>query len=670
MSTLQLLLRLPVFLGCLGAPAPLAIVLASRVQAGLAARTTAGLALYLVLQALAVVGPGAVLGLSLPHVLLGEALLLLPCCLPGVRFDCRAAVQAWHDQLHAYLLATTTPERVALAVILAAGVGAGAAMILAPSTDYDTWMYQLPQIAEWKQHGLAASQEQWQEAPNYARGIMYYPGDWTALSWLAMATVGGDVLALTPNLAGWLLLGIATAAIARSLQASRAGALAAMAMVMTLPMAGSNLDSAHVDLGQGAIDAALLSLILTVAESGCRSAGWIAVATAGLLAGTKMSGLPELGIAALLALGLRAWPRSGQRPQLGLALIAGASLALLGAWWYVRNVLITGNPTGFVASRLFHWPGVIDAAYIRSTSLLHTFHPGRPGHWRLLAETLLAYAGPLVVAGPLALACCRAWTRNRRALLVFAVLLLQIVLYLDGPWSGKHALDPDLSWWMGQQLRYTWTIWALLAALAASAGGRWASPWLFVVLALAQTAYLPWVTGCWYLAAPAAALALLAAWWWRRSFPPPRLRFARLMGGCLLALLLLTAVGTPLRSMLLDRRGWGVPRFLASHCQEGEPIAYWGSHLSWLLYGEDQTRPVLFIELGTWQHADTNPAARTIADLLLGRGARYLALGPRWMEFPSAGYRVIDDHPESFKRVLGDPPVWGMCIYRILPPPP
>ncbi len=666
------LLRLILLCLFAAAPLPLAAALVDGVRGSLALRAAAAIAMWLALESLCVVGVGATIGLGLPQVAAAELALLLLSRHPVARARVAFAWVRFRRDALARLAELSPLERVALCAIAAVGCGSAAALAFAPSGDYDTWMYQLPQVAEWMQHGLGAGQEEWARKTTFEAGIAYYPGDWTALTWLCCATMRCDVLAEAPNLVAWLLLGLASAALARAIGATRAAAIAGAAAVMAVPMAGRNLDSCHVDLGQGALAGAALAPALAAVRDGCRVSLLTGGTVLAMLIGTKMSGLPQAAVVAATA--AAAWPlaRDGRPAQRALAAVCGAAIAALGLWWYARNAALTGNPLGFVSIPRLGWHGVIDADYIKRTSLLHTFHPGSLQHWTFLLGSLGAYIGPLAplsVAG----AMIAAWRLRTRAVLALAACALALgALYVDGPWSGKHAHDPDLSWWMGQQLRYTWSLWAVLAALTAAGCGavRWLTPRLLVACAVAGAAALPWLTWAWWAAAPCAALGALAMW---RTIRPTRSRpaSARIALAAGLAVIALAVeIGEPLRWHLLNLRGYGIPAELDRRLAPGEAVACWGTHQSWLLYGRHLDRPVRWFDLDGWRDGSGTAAeAAAMCRSLSGRGVRYLATGPRWRDFPASTYDLIERHPERFVLISGDPDpaAWGMRLWMLAP---
>jgi len=676
------MIALVVFIGhlavltlCVAAPLPLITALSAPLRGGVLMECIARTALWLVLEVVIVVAIGVsgeltVLRLVLTQGAVAVAGLVARRRVPASTFSMRLR------QVVAECLSGTPAEQLACLAVSGAAVASAAVMVMTPSGDYDSWMYQLPQVAEWVQsHRLGAFQDQWQDTPTFARLIIYYPGNWTALFWLFTAPMHGDALTLLPTLVGWLLLGMSSAGLVRLAQGSRSAALSAAALVMTMPLAGSNLHSAHIDLGQGALLAALLVLLVNALLAGCRASALISLALAGTLVGTKMSGIPQLAAAAVLLLLLwrQRTPLHGRTWLLGLVAVLSCAA---GGWWYGHNWWLTGNPFGWVAVPALGWHGAVDHDYIARTNLLHTFHPGRLRHWVLVLGALLASGGGLtllaVTGVPLRLA--RGASRLEWALALVALLLA--CEYIAGPWSGKPALDPDLSWWLQQQLRYTWTIWALLASLTVLALERCRWPgWLPALVSSASVLYLPFATYSWPVALAGLVLGVWIAYGSRRKrLKHPRGIYFLLWVDAALVAMLLACSGDYLRWILIDKHGYGVPKYLEAHLSPNETVAFWGSHQSWLLYGRHLDHRVHYIYLPTIEPATplTSDADQSvlIAGQLRAAHIRYLALGPKWHEFPGITYQHFESHPELFMLVHGDPAVWGMCVYQVRPPPP
>jgi len=658
---------------CVAAPLPLIGGLTAALRGGVLLECIARIALWLVLEVLIVVAIGVSGELTVLRLVLAEGVvaiigLLARRGVPVSTFSARLR------QTARACLNGPPAEQLACLTVVGAAAASAAVMVMAPTGDYDSWMYQLPQVAEWMQsHRLAAYQDQWRDTPTFARLIIYYPGNWTALFWLFTAPLHDDEFTLLPTLVGWLLLGASSAGLVRLAQGSRGAALGAAALVMTLPLAGSNLHSAHIDLGQGALLAGVLVLLANALLAGCRVSALISLGLAGTLVGTKMSGIPQLA-APVLLLGLlwrQRLPLQGRARLLGV--IAVLSCAA-GGWWYLHNWLVTGNPFGWVAVPSLGWHGAVDHAYIAKTNLLHTFHPGRLQHWLLVVGALLAGGGGLTVLAAIAIPLRLARGATRLEWALAAVALLLACEYIAGPWSGKPALDPDLSWWLQQQLRYTWTIWALLASLTVLALERRRFPqWLPALVACAAALSLPFATYCWQLALVALAVGVAIAWAYRTPAPARRHPLAH---AAVFAVLIISGLHAAawLRWSLMDHRGYGVPNFLETRLAPDETVAFWGSHQSWLLYGRKLEHRVHYIYLPSIEPATplTSDVDQSvlIAGQLRAAHIRYLALGPKWHEFPGITYQHFESHPELFTLVHGDPAVWGMCVYQVRPPPP
>src|SRR6185503_15888584 len=126
-----------------------------------------------------------------------------------------------------------------------------------------------------------------------------------------------------------------------------------------------------------------------------------------MISGVKMSGLAYAGLVMALALWLyvsnRLTGRAGpqwretlreQRLMAGLVLV---SAGLLGGSWYVRNVLVSGNPLGFVQIVILGrvlYPGEATQAWVNQTNLLHNFSPMSSHHWGVLGESAAAFPRP------------------------------------------------------------------------------------------------------------------------------------------------------------------------------------------------------------------------------------------------------------------------------------
>ncbi|MBA3687116.1 MAG: hypothetical protein H0W72_17995 [Planctomycetes bacterium] len=570
-------------------------------------------------------------------------------------------------------------ERVVMAAVAATAVTWTVALAVLPIMNYDTLMYQLPVVAEWLQAGsFAGHQEQWVGRATHEPAILHYPGSWNALFLLVVAVTGHDQFVFWPNLVAWGLIGLCTRGVARLHGAAPGGATAAAALAMLLPLVGIGLPSAHLDLGFAA--ATLLSIYAAV-HAGRRGDGLslaLAVAAGGLLIGVKFTGFAALAFAVALLL----WELRGRAQRAALAADLGsrrwpmwlaiAGFCLLGASWYARNLLVTGTPFGWVrVAILGHelFPGFIDARFVALTSMRGNLRFDAY-HLLVLAQAAAWYLGIAAVA---IIGLCAGGARavvNRPALLApLALVALALAWsHVAGPWSAKHAQEA-LRWdWMGQQLRYTFALWGVLAALGAAACGAVDRPLRWVAAACGLAAlWLPGMTARewgltvapWMTAATALGLALALRQLGvslRPALPWPGRRTTLAAIPVVLAGLWF---GGRWRLAETDRAYWGVAGFLARDVAASEPVAFWGSHQSYLLYGPDLRRPVRYLPLEGCADADA------VAAVVAASGMRYLMIGEI---YPPQHRHVLDWlrlDPVRFPVAYGDPATWGADVYLI-----
>jgi hypothetical protein len=665
MSFTSHLLGLVLALFAVLAPAPLAAVLAGAGRAG-----GPGLRLVALLAWWIALGVVQVLGLGWCGLLSAATLLATGSGLAVVGLAAWALAAAMRTRLvvdagAAWERWRTAParERVALAVLASVAVVWLVALTVVPSDNYDSHMYQLPTVAEWLQHGsVGARSEQWRHAPGYERSMFHYPGAWNAWYALVLGLGGHERWAYLPNLLAWALYGAAVRALARQAGAGATAATLAAALAACVPVAGVALASAHNDLPLAATWLAAVAAAVAAARSG--EASWLALTglLAGMAVGIKPNGLGACACAAaayaatLARTGRLSAAWAGARR--GWPWLAAAALlaALIAVPWYVRNALETGNPLGFMRLHLLgrELPGTIDAAYVAQTTLLHNFHPGDLRHWGWLGASVGVYLGLAWLGLLLPLARWSGWHRGLAGLLALAAVLGWA--WIAGPWSAKHAHDETITFWMGQQLRYTFALWGVVAALAAAATRptSWVERaqvlalWGSVLATIWISAMRPATPLLW------VAVTVVFAVLIRRGRGPCRRWLPAL------ALLALAILPWALRDWRQGLRNWyffGAPSALA-RLDDG-PIAFWGTHQAWLLYGDRLRRHPLWLPLD----AAADDAA--LAAMVRGSGCDHLAIGETWPPTPPA---IIDRLLALgvVEQVHGEPHAWGMKIFRIV----
>jgi len=569
--------------------------------------------------------------------------------------DINTAWDHWHSALAA--------ERIALAVMTAVAVVWLVALTVVPSDNYDSHMYQLPTAAEWLQHGWMARSEQWRHAPSYERSMFHYPGAWNAWYALVLGMGGHERWVFVPNMLPWALYAAAVRSLARQAGATSSAATLAAALAVSVPVAGFALASAHNDLALAAVWLASIVSAITAARN--RESSWLAltVLLVGMAIGIKPNGVAA-GACALAAYVVVRWHHRRHAPLMTASWwqaggwLLGATLlaALIALPWYIRNALETGNPLGFLQfSVLGHdFLGTIDAAYIAKTTLEQNFHATDIHHWGWLGASVGVYLG-LAWLGLLApLGCWRQWHRG-----ILGLLILTAVLgwaWIAGPWSAKHAHDDTLSFWMGQQLRYTFTVWGVVAALAAAVAGP--SLWrerAQVLLLWGSVLATTWISTM----RPAAPwlMALITV-----VFAVMILRGRRPWRRGLIALVVASLAIVPwvLRDWRQGVRNYwyfGAPSALAR--LDDRPIVFWATHQAWLLYGDQVQRRPIYLPL------DTAQSDAELAAMVRDSGCEHLAIGETWPPTPPMildrliALGVVEPvHLEAHD--------WGMKILRIL----
>jgi hypothetical protein len=208
--------------------------------------------------------------------------------------------------------------------------------LLRPPLSWDSLMYHLLLTATWLQeHNLK---------PVFGTyPVSYYgyaPANGSVWTWWWMAPSHSELYVNLASLPQWLLLGLATGALARHLGAKRHWPLAAL-LVVTAPVVVRFSATQYVDI----FTAACLLAAAAFGLRWLREPEWgdalLAGSGIGLAVGAKVIGIPYgAALAAMLVLTARGqWRR--RVPHLALAL---AAMAALGGFFYLRNVALGVDP--------------------------------------------------------------------------------------------------------------------------------------------------------------------------------------------------------------------------------------------------------------------------------------------------------------------------------------
>lgn len=666
----------------------------------LADRGLALLALWVIIESLVVTSLGLASRLFLADLLIAEALVFAAGA--GMMWRRRATVrrlfEAARDRLGAITRGSLT-ERWLLSLV------GGLATLLflqefgLPTDDYDSLAYQLPRVVEWYQQGTFRTQPaQW------AGWINSYPYGWNTMFFLMVAPVGHDQLALLPNLAAWAMLGLAAYGLARLGGGHRSASLAVAVMVILMPLSLINVHSAHNDLPLGALFLSSVYWSVRAWRDPGTSPPLLAVACSGMMLGAKASGVGYLalliglwGWLAMMTVRERGFDRSvfcamWRRPV--LAALSVASVGVLGASWYVRNLIGAGNPLGFFEVSVLGWviwKGSVTQSFVDQTNLLRNFRLGDGAHWSILRHAIRDFPGwPGMMLLAAAVFVPRALFRRRgerHTLLIVVVLCVaSFYLYVAGPWSAKEPTEPELTAWMGQQMRYSFPFWGLLAAavgavlpasgIAGLAGTVAALDALWSSALYSQFSHrratIVFVAGMAlvHLAiSPPVRTVVRRAAGRAGSFARRRPRASGL-AALLLAPLAMLAVSAATsdsrdrRQDIQESRYGNVGRFIAQELDPATRIGFWGTNQSHLLYGRDLGRRLRYLAL------DSQPTRQAMQAYVHSQPVDVIAVGPKAIaDDPSPIWDWVDNQPTALVRIHGADVRREVLLYRVLRDP-
>jgi len=233
-----------------------------------------------------------------------------------------------------------------LAALLASAVASG---LSAPPRGWDVLTYHLPRAVSWLQHGDLGA---------YGPEAAFYPGNAELLVLMGLFT-GTDRLVPLTQAPFLLLAALALFALARTIGARRWSAAVASLVFIASPMAFFHSTVAKNDLIIAALVLSGVLFLLRSLEPDSRrnTRVWeisLAGLSLGLAAGTKYTILPFVAVLTLIVVTLILVrgaripaPARGariHRDTVRTIAVFAVCLALPSAFWYVRNLLVTGSP--------------------------------------------------------------------------------------------------------------------------------------------------------------------------------------------------------------------------------------------------------------------------------------------------------------------------------------
>jgi hypothetical protein len=253
-----------------------------------------------------------------------------------------------------------------IVLLLAAWIGLALAFaaLASASTFWDALAYHLPMSVNWLQAGRLEPSY----VPSTDIANSYFPGNGELLYLWSLAPLHNDLLVRITCLGMWLVLGIVLFCLCRKLTASSEASLAATILFLFAPIVLAQTTELALDM----ISTMLFLLAVVHLYDFWQARSWGALCmfslASGMFLGVKYSA-PAYLLLLLAGLLIFLWwarPNISGWGRIYYTLTYAAGIALLGGYWYVRNLILTGNPLYPVEVRLLGQvilPGAFNGSY-------------------------------------------------------------------------------------------------------------------------------------------------------------------------------------------------------------------------------------------------------------------------------------------------------------------
>jgi len=482
--------------------------------------------------------------------------------------------------------------------------------------------------------------------------------------------------------------------------------MAASSLSLTTPLAIGAVNTMHPDFALGSFFVAGLYVALLYSRTHRFPYLVILLAILGMLLGVKTSGglygsiIVVFVIASTIRRTLLRQKLADSPPRVNPSALLLCALGLLsflvvGCFWYLRNLVDLGNPLGFVRVTIGNFtlfPGPIDTAYIRKTTLSSLFGLTNPSHWKILineiitnlslpfvtmvAQVILAlFVLPLAPAAGTRLSAQvhagapRIKTRYWIGLLV--VLATTAFLYWTTPYSGDNGThDWQITPWIGQGFRYAFPLMGVLGILAALSGSLIRNKEhvvVSVVIASSVFSVINLVNQRLVYIYLFTVVGLLLVWsmlnttGWTKQFAKlrgvPKLGFVLMLVGFFFAATIgARVVRDRYRTLLYN----GIIEYIENNVNREQTIGYLLNHRPYLLYGKHLDRKVSYVAPEAEQESQW-------LQTLEKRHVSFVAIGPiidAWKSKQELSW--IRNNEKTFVHVFGGDSSVQTVIYRFM----
>jgi len=553
-------------------------------------------------------------------------------------------------------------------------------IIVEPITELDSISYHLPHIVKWYQSGSFEMMEQYPQ-------ISRYPFNWEVLCALFVIPFGEDFLVALPNLLAWLMFGLAVYNLSNVLGSNRLYSMAAAALILTLPIIEmDHVNKLHVDLPLAAFFLSGLYFIIynlrsrhpevsgsNLAGTQCSSKGiTLVVLSIGMVMGIKTTGLIYgllLGIT-FIFLEYANIQQSKTRlvnaikvykTSIWSVLSISMIFILIGGFWYLKNVIETGNPIGPISIAIGGYEvlaGETNFTYYRDTSLLFNFILSDNTDWKMFFYEIFQWLNlPFfiivlsVFSLPFLLLKSTKLAIKQETYCVLIILIIAGVIYLVTPCTGLPSV------YTGMGFRFGFCFIGLLGVVSAVA--------LSVLKPKAEIITAIVVVCCYNVIGNyrfiSVAVVIIFIFILLRHILPDR--FIVLRKHWVTWLLVISSIAMIILSFnmrnvkenkLLKAYGY-IYSHISKYIHPNETIGYIGRNRSYLLYGNNLKRKVIYApsecdSLEQWLEKLHKSGIDVIAYLPEGRDDTTCELN--WLVDPDGTFVRVFGHVGSIDPVL------------------